>query len=59
MRYTLLFDSGVKNFQKDNDPEALESLKTAVELAREISVYADDITLVGRMSGFSVTMAFF
>ena len=52
MRYTLLLSTAMKKFKKDDDQESSEILRRALEHSRDISVYGDDIMLVGRVSGF-------
>ena len=54
MRYSLLLETAVNNFNKDNNLDASASIEIALQHSRDVSVYADDIMLAGRIGGFTV-----
>ena len=54
-RYNLLLSDIAKCFKKAGDEEIYENLRSALEYAKEICEYANNMMIAGRISGFPVS----
>ena len=58
-RYKLLLQDIAKCFQKAGNEEVSQNLTIALNSAKEICEYANDMMIAGRISGFPVSIASF